>query len=289
MVGVIFSALFWTWLWGPIGLIIALPITVCLVVAARYVPQLRFLTVLLADQPPMTPSEQIYQRLLAFDYHEPVRLARKHLKESSLASFYDDALIPALVLAEHDRHADLLNDDQEAFVAESVEDLVEELAEHSTEKKRDESDGAGNSAAAHNEEPISARVLCVPLRDQADEAAARMMAQLLTAEGLHVETGGADSLTGEVVDRVARDDIDVVVISVLPPITPRDSRLLWRRLRSRYPDLPIVVGFWHGAVTHKYIEPPENDTSSKVVSTLADAVAQVRAIAAQKQLVAKTG
>src|SRR5262245_35230010 len=195
MVGVMFSALFWTWLWGPIGLIIALPITVCLVVAARYVPQLRFLTVLLADQPPMTPSEQIYQRLLAFDYHEPVRLAQKHLKESSLTSFYDEALIPALVLAERDRHANLLNDDQETFVAESVEDLVEELWEHSTTKPG-QSEADGEPSAAKSGEPISARVLCVPLRDQADEAAARMLAQLLTAEGLQVETGGADSLTG---------------------------------------------------------------------------------------------
>jgi hypothetical protein len=165
---------------------------------------------------------------------------------------------------------------------------IRKLAEHST-KQPDESEAAGDQAAARKVEPLAARVLCVPLRDQADEAAAHMLSQLLAAEGLDVETGGADSLTGEVVDRVARDDIDVVVISVLPPITARDSRLLWRRLRSRYPDLPIIVGFWHGAVTHEYIEPPENDASSKVVATLADAVAQVRALAAQKQLAAKTG
>jgi predicted PurR-regulated permease PerM len=288
VVGVMLSALFWTWLWGPIGLIIALPITVCLVVAARYVPQLRFLTVLLADQPPMTPSERVYQRLLAYDYHEPVRLARAHLKESSLTSFYDQVLIPALVLAEHDRHADLLNDEQEAFITEAAEDLVEELQEHSV--AIDSKDEAETKApAADTREPVSARVLCAPLRDQADEAAARMLAQLLMGEGFHVETGGADSLTSEIVERVAKHDIDVVVISILPPIMPRDSRLLWKRLRSQYPDLPIVVGFWSGKVTKENVAPPENDTLSKVVTTLADAVAQVRSIAAQQKPVAKTG
>ncbi len=288
VVGVILSALFWTWLWGPVGLILALPITVCLVVAARYVPQLRFLTVLLADEPPMTPSQRVYQRLLAFDYHEPVRIAHKHLKESSLIGFYDEVLIPALVLAEQDRHADLLNDEQETFVAEAVEDLVEELEEHSA-AHGEAADAERETPTADGGEPLSARVLCVPLRDQADEAAARMLAQLLAAEGFHVETGGADALTGEVVDSVVKLDIDVAVISILPPITPRDSRLLWRRLRSRYPDLPIIVGYWSGTVTHETVAPPENDTSSKVATSLADAAALVRSIAAQQRLVSKTG
>ena len=84
-VGVIIAAIFWTWLWGPIGLILSMPMTVCLLVAARYVPQLKFLTILLADQPPLSPGERVYQRLLAFDYHEPLKLAQSYLKDSSLA------------------------------------------------------------------------------------------------------------------------------------------------------------------------------------------------------------
>jgi predicted PurR-regulated permease PerM len=288
VVGVILSALFWTWLWGPVGLILALPITVCLVVAARYVPQLRFLTVLLADAPPMTPSERVYQRLISYDYREPVRIARNHLKESSLESFYDDVLIPALALAEHDRHADLLNDDQETFVAEAVEDLVEDVHELSVAINRT-SGTEGKSPDADDGEPIAARVLCVPLRDVADEAAARMLGQLLEAEGFEVETGGAEALTSEVVDRVSKRDVDVVIISILPPIMVRDSRLLWKRLRGRFPDLPIIVGFWSGTAADVAVAPPENDASSKVTTTLADAVAQTRAIAAQQRPVAKTG
>jgi hypothetical protein len=295
VVGVILSALFWTWLWGPIGLILALPMTVCLVVAARYVPQLRFLTVLLADQPPLTPSERIYQRLLAFDYHEPVRLAHRQLKETSLLGFYDEVLIPALVLAEHDRHAGLLNDDQEAFIEEAAEDLVAELGEHqSTAQPAASKDATAaettfQEARGRDADFVTVRVLCVPLRDEADETVTHMLAQLLAIEGMHVETKTADSLTSEIVDQVAKLDIGLVVISILPPITQRDSRLLWKRLRSRYPDLPIVVGFWSGTTSSKVIAPPENDVTSRVATSLAEAISLVRSIAAERQLAAKTG
>src|SRR6185312_15515137 len=108
-----------------------MPMTVCLLVAARYVPQLRFLTILLADQPPASPAERTYQRLLAFDYHEPIKLAHKQIKESSLAAYYDNVLVPALTLAEQDRHVDVLNEEQSTFILEAAEDIVDELGEAS--------------------------------------------------------------------------------------------------------------------------------------------------------------
>jgi hypothetical protein len=274
-VGVILSAIFWTWLWGPIGLILAMPMTVCLVVTARYVPQLRFITVLLADQPPLTPAERVYQRLLAFDDNEPLKLARNHIKNSTLASFYDEILVPALILAEQDRHADLLNDDQVAFVQEAADDLVEQLGEETPTQ-----DAVATAAADRPGE----QVLCIPLRDEADAITSRMLAQLLAAEGFHVEAGAAGTLTSEMVDRVASSESDVVVISVLPPIRPRDSRLLWKRLRQRYPDLPIVVGYWLGKNVTESLLPPQGDESSKVAATLSEAVSLVRSAAAQVRL-----
>jgi predicted PurR-regulated permease PerM/methylmalonyl-CoA mutase cobalamin-binding subunit len=285
-VGVIVSAIFWTWLWGPIGLVLAMPMTVCLVVLARYVPQLRFLTVMLADQPPLTPAERIYQRLLAFDYQEPLKLARHRLKSESLVSFYDEVLIPALVLSERDRYAGLLNESQEEFVVEAAEDLVEELGEsvfaaHALGTAAE--NAASNDAPTMGDVPTE-RVLCVPLRDAADEVASRMLAQLLAAEGFHVETGGAESLTSEVLDRVAASDSDVVVISILPPIGARDSRLLWKRLRQRYPDLPIIVGYWTGAGQEISLPHPEEDEPHKIATTLTDAVSLVRNTAAQVRL-----
>lgn len=285
-VGIFVAALFWTWLWGPVGLVLAMPMTVCLLVAARYVPQLRFLTILLADQQPLSVPERVYQRLLAFDYHEPLKLAQKHFKESSLASFYDDVLIPALRMAEQDRHEDLLSDDQSAFVLESAGDLVQELGDEAFAAITTNATGPDATPLAINsaggKPQTKARVLCIPLRDQADETASHMLAQLLVAEGFDVATEGANSLISEVVERVADSACDLVVISIVPPIRPRDSRLLWKRLRDRYPDLPIVVGFWSGSEHHEGVLEPE--LQSKVATTLSHAVAQVRALAEQIQL-----
>jgi predicted PurR-regulated permease PerM len=290
-VGVILSAIFWTWLWGPIGLVLALPMTVCLLVAAHYIPQLRFLNVILADQPPLTPPERVYQRLLAFDYDETLKVARAHLKTSTLASFYDDVLIPALVLSEQDRHAGLLNDDQEEFVQEGAGDLVAELRDAAT--MVDESDAEASTIRAPTSDSelttdaAKARVLCIPLRDEADETVAQMLSQLLAAEGFAVETEAAASLTSELVDRVATTASDLVVISILPPISPRDSRLLWKRLRGRYPDLPIIVGFWNSTGAKQSLLPPDNDMVTKVATTLAEAITLVRNAAAQSKSVDK--
>jgi predicted PurR-regulated permease PerM len=293
-VGILVTALFWTWLWGPIGLVLAMPMTVCLLVAARYIPQLRFLVVLLADHPPLSPAERVYQRLLAFDYHEPLKVAEKHLKEHSLTSFYDDVLIPALRMAECDRQEDVLNDEQTTFVMEAAEDLVAELGEFpqlKTDEAAGKASGDGShlpSAAITGSTNPKARVLCVPLVDEADEAASRMLAQLLLAEGFDVDMQGAKRLTSEVVERVADSESDVVVISVLPPLGPRDSRLLWKRLRSRYPTLPIVVGFWTGNEKKEGLSAPDNDHLSRVATTLSEALGLVRSMAAQQKLTVKT-
>ena len=116
-----------------------------------------------------------------------------------------------------------------------------------------------------------------------------MLAQLLQAEGYQVESGTAESLTSEMVDRVTTSDIDIVVISILPPIAPRDSRLLWKRLRSRYPNLPIVVGCWTASNANEILAEPVEDSASKVVTKLSEAAAAVRSIAAHVKLAAKTG
>jgi len=290
-VGVVLSAIFWTWLWGPVGLILAMPMTVCLVVFARYVPQLRFITVLLADEQPLSPSERVYQRLLAFDYNEPLKVAQTHLKSSTLADFYDEVFIPALVLAEQDRHAGLLNEDQAEFVQEAAADLVEQLNDAAITLDATDADASTVRGPSVDDksaaDDVLARVLCIPLRDEADETTAKMLAQLLRAQGCIVETEASESLTSELVDRVAKTASDVVVISILPPISPRDSRLLWKRLRSRYPDLPIVVGFWGAGADQESLAPPAEDSATKVATTLAEAVTLVRTSAAQLKLVEK--
>jgi hypothetical protein len=215
----------------------------------------------------------VYQRLLAGDYHEPLKLARKHLKDATLVQFYDEILVPALTLAERDRHADELNDEQAAMVKEAAEDLVDELGE------------LAESATSEKSLPAAERqladVLCIPLRDAADEITSKMLLQLLMARGFQVVAGAAGALTSEVVNQVAASDSDIVLISVLPPIRPRDSRLLWKRLRQRYPELPIIVGYWTGAHATESLLPPPGDSSSKVASTLAEALSFIHSAAGQ--------
>jgi hypothetical protein len=259
--------------------------TVCLVVVARYVPQLRFVTVLLADQPVLTPAERIYQRLLAFDYQECLKIAQNYLRTASLQDFYDQVLIPALVLAEDNRHRDQLNDDQAAFVHDAAGDLVLELGEsvfaaHAVGSASDEE--ATDKPAA--EDAPTEHILCVPLRDEADEIASHMLGQLLSAEGFQVETDAAESLTGEIVDHVGKSECDLVVISILPPIRPRESRLLWKRLRQRFPELPIIVGYWIGAEADGTMPRLHADESSKLATTLAEAVRLVRSTTAQRRV-----
>jgi methylmalonyl-CoA mutase cobalamin-binding subunit len=263
-------------------------------VAARFVPHRRFLHIFLADEPPQSHAERVYQRLLAYDYHEPLKMAHKHLKESSLVQFYDDVLVPALRMAEQDRHVSALADEQATFVIEAAEDLVDELGELPNpvaELKINTGTGGGAETLRvpdSNGSTRRARVLCVPMQDEADEAASRMLAQLLIAEGFDVDMQGAKRLTSEVVDRVADSASDIVVISVLPPIGDRDSRLLWKRLRGRYPKLPIVVGFWTGSEKKDDLPTPAHDPSSKIATTLAEAVAVVRAMAAERNFAVKT-
>ena len=270
--GIILAAIFWTWLWGPIGLVVAVPLTVCLVVTAQYIPQLRFISVLIGDQPSLSLQERIYQRLLAFDEIEPRKLAKQYLAEQSLEAFYDNVLIPVLVLVERDRHNDALNDDQAEFVEDAAEDLVEELG-------GDRSAADATAAEVPATDASKVRVLCIALRDRADRTCALMLSQLLSAEGYHVEIGSSESLTTEIVDQIAAQEIDIAILSAVPPITPRQTRLLRQRLRSRYPSLPIVVGVWKSGEAGKLFEQLGLDNESHFASSLCEGISTVAAVA----------
>lgn len=283
-VGVIVAAIFWTWIWGPIGLVLAMPLTVCVVVMARYIPAINFLAVLLGDHSTMLPPERIYQRLLAGDSDEAEDLATPLLVDGSLAAAYDDAVIPALILAEEDRHSGRLHDDQVKLVQETARDLVEDLGE--LDAKRAAADSKPDSAESTGRRAV--RVLCVPLRDQADDISAVMLGQLLQKEGCEVERAAISALTSEIVEAVETLQIDLVVLTSVPPLPSRSSRLLCRRLRDRYPQLPIVIGYW-GGDRDEAIRRRLADDQSDVTTTLATAVERVKAIAARPQLAEKAG
>ena len=133
---VIVAAIFWTWLWGAVGLLLAVPLTVCLVVMGRYIPQFAFLSIMLGDQPVLPLQERFYQRLLARDQEEAAELAEAYVGEHGLEALYEDVLIPVLDLAERDRHSDAISEERTRFVFDSMRTLVEELAEPVRSKAR---------------------------------------------------------------------------------------------------------------------------------------------------------
>lgn len=283
-VGVIVAAMFWTWIWGPIGLVLAMPLTVCVVVMSRYIPALKFLDILLGDQQAMPAPERIYQRLLAGDVDEALECARQVTAESSLVEAYDNAIIPALIHSEDDRHGGRLHEDQVALVHETARDLVEELGGLAV--VTESAAGSETGVPAADRPPF--RVLCIPLRDQADDISADMLAQLLKREAITVESASVTALSGELVDTVTAMGVEMVILSILPPLPPRSSRLLCRRLRDRCPNLPVLICYWGGERVED-IRRRLADDQSEIVTTMAAAVERVRAIAARPRSVEKAG
>ncbi len=277
--GVIFAAIFWTWLWGPIGLVLAMPVTVCIVVLGKYVPQLGFLPVLLGDLSALTPYEQMYQRLLEGDRREARKLADVYLKSTTWIGLYDDLLIPALHLAERDRHAGVLNSRRETMVIETVSALIEELdsqallADDAGEVAGEEDGGKDVSARPPT------RVFCIPVRDQADETAAIMLGQALTRAGCTIDVGSLDLLVSETVERVEKSQSNIAVVVVLPPLGSRNGRYLCKRLRRRHPQLAIVAAVLDGShlknTRQRLIEAGANG----VTNSLQETVRSVRALA----------
>jgi predicted PurR-regulated permease PerM len=239
---ILVAAVFWAILWGPVGLILSTPLTVCLILMGRYVPQLSFLEVLLGDEAVLPIEAHFYQRLLALDQDEARDITDAYLKEQTIASFYDSVLIPVLTLAEQDRHLNSLEAGTASFISQSTRDLIEELGERSF----DQQTAADQDAKASDPRVIALsglRVVCIPAGDEADELVAMMIAQLLKQLGCdvrHLPNGPR----ANILDQVATDAPQVVLVSALPPFVVGQARSLCKRLRLRHPNTKIILGLW---------------------------------------------
>src|SRR5580704_3344646 len=169
---ILLTTVFWAALWGPAGLILATPLTVCVVVLGRHVPHLSFLHILLGDQPVLAPPAHLYQRLLAMDEHEARAVVDQFKKGKSLAEVYDAVIIPAITMAEQDRHKGVLDSEREEFLFLTIKEMIAEFSEQTA-----------SSEPADPEPAAAGRILCLPVNDEADEIAATMLAQLLEVAG----------------------------------------------------------------------------------------------------------
>lgn len=239
-IGILASAVFWTWLWGPVGLIIATPLTVCVTVIGRYVPQLALLHTLLSDEQALSPPDRFYQRLLALDPDEAIEVAEEFLRANSLESLYDAVLLPALRSAEEDRHRGDLEESRLKLIHLTVRELVEDLATRERPLLEGDEAGAREIAVLNG----TAEVLCLPARDEADEIVAIMLADLLDARHVKTMVISTRALASEMLAQVGGHDPRVVCVSALPPFAATHARYLCKRLRPAFPGLPIVAGLW---------------------------------------------
>ena len=222
---------FWTWLWGPIGLLLATPLTVCLGVLGKYVPPLAFLNVLVSDET-VTEMNRYYQRLVARDDDEAAEIVEQHLKTRTLGEVFDEVLVPALCYAKQDLRNDSLTQDDAQYIFRSTHEVVEDL---DTRPPPDE-DGAA---------PVPrARILGCPARDEVDEIALLMFRQLLDPARYDFVLTKTPLLTSEVVSLVVETSPALICIGAVPPGGLAQTRYLCKRLRARFPDLKIVVGRW---------------------------------------------
>lgn len=272
--GIIVAAVFWTWLWGPVGLVLATPLTVCVTVMARHVPQFYFLNILLADEPPLETRVRFYQRLLARDFDDAADLVTEFLRKNTQIELGDRVLLPALNLAESDSDAGHLSADNEEFIYESIGELIGDL---------DDLQANGNRKSTEDEEtsvppPLrDVRILCLAAEDTADHLGAQLAAKLLIEQGFTTDTTFAPPAGEELVTEFAEDEIDGIVIST---IASRRGALRSRRvclnLRRRHPNAKLLVGLWHSETdTSRTRQRLAKTGADAIVTTLADALGKV--------------
>jgi predicted PurR-regulated permease PerM/GAF domain-containing protein len=277
-IALIVAAVFWTWLWGPVGLVLATPLTVCLVVMGRHVPRLSFLSVLLSDEEALTPAEDCYHRLLTVGEQDEMRFVDAYLKENSLTALYDAVLIPVVSNAEMDARLEFMDEKQLAHLNQSVRDIIDDLGTRPLIPTKISStvaaDGPSRDADALRA-ILTSSVYCLPARAERDELAGAMLSQLLRQQGAKVQWAPARLPTSEQLDLVEKADVDIVCISVVAPSTIIHARNLCAQLRERFPRMKIVIGLWGATENLSEAAGRLRDSGAdEMVTTLADAIAQ---------------
>jgi predicted PurR-regulated permease PerM len=236
-VALLVAIAFWTWIWGPIGLVLATPLTVCLVVLGKYVPGLSLITLLLGDEAVMEPPVEFYQRLLAMDDVEAGEIVQKFGKDHELIEIYDQLLLPALVRAKHDYVDEKLSTDHLDFIVSTAGHLISKTA------------AAAKAAEAEKEPARTVRVenpqevFGVPVEDTIDELIMCMLANVLPAS-LSMRTISAEALTGEMIEHLEQNKPGVVCLGAVAPGAERESRYAAKRILSNFPGLPVVIARW---------------------------------------------
>ncbi|HMF13421.1 MAG TPA: AI-2E family transporter, partial [Gemmataceae bacterium] len=258
-VALLVAAAFWTWLWGPMGLVLSTPLTACFAVLGRYVPNLEFLHVLLGDAPVLEPFAVYYQRLLARDQDEAAYIVEEFVLERDWKEAFDSIFVPALSLARRNQRLGKLSAEDLEFIARAT---VEVLETSSLSQGILKVDGEGEPASAA---PVT--VFGCPASDELDELTLKMLKRLVDPTRCRFEVLSPDALTAEVLAEVGTQDAPAVCIGALPPQNLARARYLCKRLRGRFPTLKILVGCWGWAGERSRIEDRLLDAGANQIAT----------------------
>jgi predicted PurR-regulated permease PerM len=264
-IAVIAAVLFWTWLWGPVGLLLAMPLTVCVAVMGRYLPEFGYLNVLLGVEPVLAPEARFYQRLVAMDQDEAEDLAEDFANEHGLLALHEEVVIPALALGEQDRHGGALDEKHQRFIFDTTRHIVEYVEERRNPEPA--STGARRPAAP----------LCiVPAHDEADHVAAQVLARVLPGSEFNARVSPYPLLAAETIDFIGEHACRVACISAMPPRAATHAAYLAKRLKQRFPELKVLVALWTSENIDRARARLAEAGVDQVVTRLADAIEQLR-------------
>ncbi|HSU54481.1 MAG TPA: AI-2E family transporter [Candidatus Dormibacteraeota bacterium] len=240
-IALIISAVFWTWLWGPVGLVLSTPLTVCLAVMGRHVPRLEFLGILLSEDQALAPHEEFYHRVLSFSTDSAEEFVTKYVETESLTALYDNVLIPAIGAVEIDAHRGSITAEQRTSALQRVHEIIDDFsgsdASHSdAEEQKIELAKAASATGS--------RVVCLPASAYCDELAGEMLAQLLRNQGFEAENVPARLKHEELIDRAVEVQPECICVSVVPPTSIAQARHLASAIRERLKNVTILVGAW---------------------------------------------
>jgi predicted PurR-regulated permease PerM len=258
-IALIVAALVWTWLWGPVGLVLATPLTVCLVVMGRHIPKLAFLSIVLSDEEALTPAEDCYQRLLRTDENDEMELVDNYLKTNPMSALFDTVLLPVVASAGTDHRLGFLDAGQLESVEQGMSDIVDSVSPH---------------VAAAVEGPCS--VCCVPARAHRDQLVGDMLVRLLWQEGKSAQCSVAKLPLAELLAWVRKANPDTVCISVVVPSTLNHARYLCANFRACFPRLKMIVGLWgRQDLTPESFVALRESGADHIVTSLAEALTRM--------------
>lgn len=271
-VAVVIAASFWTWLWGPLGLLLSTPVTLCLVVFARHVERLKFIDVMLGDQPALTLQQAAYQRMLTGDPIEAIEQARDFLKESSIETYYEEILLGALRLAEADAALGRLDDTRLENIHETISEVLEDISSHeATQKKAGADEGPIDRRKIVN---IDARklgkpIFCVPGLGRLDDCAAKIAAEALKREGYNGRISGAET-------EIEAGNAEIVCVCCLGEVSDARAAYTVRKLSRRGAVTNVIVCKLGDASKATPDDQEEKDGAPRSLQSIVKAVSKVR-------------